>query len=80
MIPKSVKILEDGWCNYAKKFNRLSVSPYNTNFSYLDDKHKIIVGKSDPCSTIYDIIVFANRDVRQAIIPSYIKYISSYAF
>ena len=52
----------------------------NKNFKYLDDKHQIIVGKSDPQNDIFDTILFANRDIKVEFIPKNIKYIKPYEF
>lgn len=46
----------------------------------MDDDNKIIVGKSDPRSNVFDTIIFANRDIERAIIPKHIKYITKCSF
>ena len=48
--------------------------------NYLDSNGQIIVGKSDTNKEIFDTIFFASRDIEQATIPSYIKYIKPNAF
>ena len=46
----------------------------------MDSNGQIIVGKSDKNKEIFDTIIFANRDIRQATITSCIKYIKKGAF
>lgn len=56
------------------------ISLNNKNYKYLDEKHEIILGKSNKSKEDFDVIVFASRNIQEAIIPSYIKRINSYAF
>lgn len=46
----------------------------------MDEKHQIIIEKSDPNKEIFDTIIFANRNIKRAIIPNYIKHIKSHSF
>ncbi|KAK8841019.1 hypothetical protein M9Y10_027856 [Tritrichomonas musculus] len=79
-LPPSVEELQEGWCSYTFNLNKVTISPKNPNFKYLDDKQQIILGKSDKSSEIFDVLVFASRDVIKATIPSYVKHISSFCF
>ena len=79
-IPKSLQKLGDRWCSTTEKLITVDLSPENENFKYLDEDHKIILGKSDPNSKIFDVLEFACRDIKEVKIPSYIKIISSHAF
>lgn len=79
-LQKNVTKLKDGWCRELKNLNKIILSAENKNFAYLDEEQKIIVGKSDQKSDMFDIIFFAARDIINVFIPSSIKYISSYAF
>ena len=79
-IPQSVEAIENSWCHNEDKLNSVVISPSNKNFSYLDEKHQIIVGKSDTKGDIFDTIIFANRDIQQITIPKHIKYIKTHAF
>lgn len=79
-FPKSLEKLEDDWCSSTEKLKSIDLSPENPNFSYLDDNHKIIIGKSDPKNSIFDVLVFACRDIQTVIIPSFIKHICPSAF
>ena len=75
-IPSSL----EEWSAYDSNLKEITISPSNKNFGYLDDKHQIIIGKSDTKSDIFDTIVFANRDIEKATISKIIKYIKPYAF
>lgn len=78
-IPASVKELQEGWCNKTHYLKSISISPNNEYFKY-DDEHQIIVRKLTKESENFDVLVFANRNIENANIPSTIKHIESYAF
>lgn len=77
-IPSSVSNLYDGWCNETEYLNNLIIEQGNQNFKNCDEN--LIIGKSDVKSDIFDVLVFANRNIKTAIIPPYIKRIASYSF
>lgn len=77
-IPPSLCELKEGWCSGTPSLKNISISPQNKNFILFDDD--MIFGKSNSSSEIYDILVFANRDIKKAQVPSYIKRICSYSF
>lgn len=79
-IPKNIQKFDKGWCKGTDYLENVIISPDNKNFSYLDDDHKIVVGKSSPNNVGFDVIIFAGRGIEQVFIPSEIKYIDSYAF
>lgn len=81
-IPSTVEELQDGWCDGTSKLTNVAISPKNCHFKYLDSDNKIIIGKnkSDKCQDEYENIIFANRDVKEALVPSYIKHIKPFAF
>lgn len=74
-IPATVDEIEDDWCECTEKLTTVIISPKNKHFKYFDNEHKIIVGKSDNNSEIFDTIIFASRDITEATIPEQIKYI-----
>lgn len=77
-IPASLELLEDGWCSETKNLKYIKISPKNKNYMYIDNK--MIIGKSDPKSDIYDVLSFVRRDAKEIKIPSFIKYIHSSTF
>ena len=77
-VPSSVTELKDKWCRGMKILDKVTIMPNNPIYKNIDDK--MIVGKSDPKSDIYDILVFARRDIEEAKIPSFIKQIAPFAF
>ena len=79
-IPEKVTYLEDGWCLGAICLSDISISPKNKNFKFLDNQKNIIVGKPNPEINVFDLIIFASREIKEAFIPSYIMKISSAAF
>lgn len=52
--------------------------PNNKNYKNLDDI--FVIGKSDLKSGDFDTIVFVSRNVKNVIIPPFIKIINSYSF
>lgn len=46
----------------------------------MDDEHQIVVGKSDTNQEIFDVIIFASRNIKHVTIPKYIKCKYSNAF
>ncbi|KAK8892608.1 hypothetical protein M9Y10_029847 [Tritrichomonas musculus] len=77
-IPTNVVELKDGWCSNITNLTQILISPKNKNFKLIENK--MIVGKSNPKSDVFDVLEFACRDIKEAKIPSDIKYISSYCF
>ncbi|KAK8871265.1 hypothetical protein M9Y10_006981 [Tritrichomonas musculus] len=77
-IPSTLIDLQEDWCYGINNLSNVNISPDNPRYSLLDKK--FIVGKSIIESDIFDILVFCFRNAKFASIPSFIKYIDSYAF
>lgn len=77
-IPKSLVQLDDGWCSETPKLTNIKISPENPNYKLIEDK--IIIGRDDPESEQYDLLIFASRDIEDITIPNYIKKIGRNAF
>lgn len=77
-IPSNVSEFKDGWCDSANMITKVEVSPKNPNFMCCDEK--LIIGKSDNQSDIFDVLFFVCRDVENVKIPSSIRRIASHAF
>ena len=77
-IPQNLTELVNGWNNNAYDLNSLEVSPLNKNFQYKNKK--FLLGKSDPKSDNFDVLLFTNHNISAAFIHPYIKIISEYAF
>lgn len=77
-IPSSLTQLEDGWCRSLGFLNKISISPKNKSFIYFENS--FILGKYWESNKNYDVLIFARRDIESAIIPPFIKHISSYSF
>ena len=78
LLPPSITKLCDGWIHSdsgVKKVKMISNNQYYKNY----DKD-FIIGKSDPTSDEYDVLVFANRFITEYTVPSFIKQISSNCF
>lgn len=72
-LPSKVCELEEGWSNSASK--KITIDPKNKHFKNYEDK--LILGKSDNKSDIFDVIVFAQKEIKTITIPPYIKKIES---
>lgn len=79
-IPSNLQVLEDGWCKKATRLKNICISSNNKCFGYLDDKHKIIVGKTNQQNDFFDILICVLPNAKNISIPSTIKYIHSYSF
>lgn len=77
-IPASVEELEEGWCMDTGNLIHISISPNNRRYRIFNNK--FIIGKSTQSIDEYDVLIFACRDIKQAIIPSTINHISSFSF
>lgn len=79
-FPSSLEKLDDSWCYNVPNLNNINIFQKNENFKYLDEKHQIVIGKSEQKNEFFDTLVFACRNIEEVFIPAEIKHISSYAF
>ncbi|KAK8897379.1 hypothetical protein M9Y10_015325 [Tritrichomonas musculus] len=77
-IPSNLIELKDEWCHGLNNVNKIFIMPNNPRYMCIDDK--IIVGKSSLEKSNYDELVFARRNIKKVVIPSFIERISPYAF
>lgn len=75
-IPPSTQFLTDGWCSFTSNLTKITLSPQNRYFSFIENKY--IIKKSDKKND--DIIVFACRDIEEINVPSFIKRIAANSF
>lgn len=62
----------------CKKLKYIDFDSNKINFKKY--RNNLFIGKSDMNSDIFDRIFYSNRNIQQAIIPSFIKVISGNAF
>lgn len=79
-IPSKVDTLEDGWCKKTAFLQQIYVSPNNKNFKFLEKNEKVIIGKSNSKSEIFDVVYMSFGEVGEVTIPSEIREIKPYAF
>lgn len=77
-IPKNIVEFQEGWCIGLSKLNKISISPLNHNFQYINDH--IIIGKLNENENQFKKIIFARRDIKSATIPSHIEQIGPLSF
>lgn len=79
IIPSTVEVLEEEWCNEADSLSNIIILPCEKEniMCYQDE---FIFGKLDINTDIFDILYFASRDIQSATIPSFIRIIGSNAF
>lgn len=70
--------LQPGWCYETRNLNKITISPLNHRYS--EYKGQFILGKTDENSDSFDTLLFANRNIQFAQIPSFINKISDCAF
>lgn len=79
-VPSNVEDVGDAWLGDVSELSTIKISSSNKYFSYLDDDHNIIVGKSSKSNENFDTIIFASHEIEKAFIPATIKYINSFSF
>ncbi|KAK8836917.1 hypothetical protein M9Y10_037443 [Tritrichomonas musculus] len=77
-IPDNLVEFGENWCISTPNLVEVKISQNNKNFKYYEDKY--LIGKSDIKSETFDVLYFVRRDIEEAIVPSFIKFISSSAF
>lgn len=78
-ILSCVEVFQEGWCFNTVNLAKISIIPAKKkNIFYFDNK--FIIGKTSLNSNNFDLLIFAQRCIENAIIPSYISKISSYSF
>lgn len=76
-LPASVAGLDRGWCFELPGLTKVRVHESSRRYKM---RGKFIIGKSDPKSDRFDVLVFACRDMKSAVIPPSIARIDPYAF
>lgn len=77
-IPSKLVELGENWFADTVKLKQININPNNPNFTVYDDK--FVLRKSNPQNEIFDVLIFANRDLETAFIPNFIRIIGSYSF
>lgn len=78
-IPSSIIYFKEEWCTQTCNIYDINIFTSNkVNIICYDNK--LILGKSNPKSDVFDILFFARRDIENILIPPFIKQIASYAF
>lgn len=78
-LPSCVSEFKSNWCSYTKNVENIKIIP-NEIKNIISYEDKFILGKSNPKSDIYDVILFAIRSLTEVEIPSFIKQIGKSAF
>lgn len=77
-IPANVSDLREKWCSGTSKLTSITISPSNKFYKYLNDAY--IMSEMSPESGTFDVLHFARRDIKEAIIPKDVKMIDANAF
>lgn len=70
---------EECFCS-TTNLEKVNISPQNKNLTYLDFERMIVIGKSDPSKSAFDVLIFVSRSYIQMIIPNTIRIINTSAF
>ena len=73
-IPSTVEKFHKG-CFTCETLKNIVVSPLNKQIKNFDGNRKLILGKSDKNKDCFDSIIFACCDIKNPIIPKFIKII-----
>lgn len=77
-IPPNLVKINEGWVAGTNFLNEINVLPNNPNFMCYNNQ--FLLGKSDPEKANFDVLIFSVRNIKKAIIPSFIEIISDNAF
>lgn len=77
-IPSSVEELQDGWYFGLDDLTEIKIGAKNKNFMIYD--RNLLLKKSNPKSDIFDILIFACKNIENATIPPFVKVIDKFAF
>lgn len=76
VLPSSVEVLNDGW---STNLNCIEVFQ-NGNENIMNYKDIFILGKSNLQNDKFDVLLFAQKNIEEVTIPSFVKCISKYSF
>ncbi|KAK8843557.1 hypothetical protein M9Y10_024614 [Tritrichomonas musculus] len=76
-VPSCVE-LKNGWNNNMSKMKEIII--FDKKRENMKIYKEFVLGKSDCGSDEFDIFLFALPHIRKVTIPSFVKYIASYAF
>ncbi|KAK8864035.1 hypothetical protein M9Y10_011729 [Tritrichomonas musculus] len=76
-IPPTVEVIEKGWCMSLSNMSKFTIMP---NKNFLNYNGDYILSKSDTESDIFNVLIFARRDIVTAKIPSSVKVIACGSF
>lgn len=77
-IPPKILNLHEGFFAGTECLINIIMMPNNNRFLYY--QNDLLLGKSDSKSDVFDILIFARRDIKKVTILPSIKKIAAYAF
>lgn len=84
-LPKTIDLLEDGWCKETLDLVNLAVAPNNPRYFLFDNQ--LLLGDYSHCwyETEGDenpgfLLIFANRNIEKALIPYSVRHVGYAAF
>lgn len=78
-IPSCVS-LDSKWCCYATNLVKVKVIETGKKCNIIDYDQKLILGKSNEASEIFDVVLFAQRNQEKITIPNFVTKISPFSF
>lgn len=77
-LPASVEQIDECCFSSTSNLREVEISPENKRFKLIEGKY--VVKESQPGSGVFDVIIFARRDIESVSILPSIKVIDDYAF
>lgn len=77
-IPPSVKYMKNGWCNSLHELNEIEISPDNQHFIFYNNE--FLLGKSSDNIEKFDVLHYAQFDIKEAVIPAQVSVIKQRSF
>lgn len=78
-IPSDILELKNGWCCQLKEVKEIKIIKREQQNIALYN-NKILIGKSDVKSDVFDVLLFVPKEIKSFTIPPFIKRIGSYSF
>ena len=80
-IPANFDVFENGWSYNTPYLSNINISKDNKKYKELNGLVLLNSTNSDKdCDEKYDTIVFTKRNIKNVIVPKYVKFVGSYSF
>ena len=79
-IPSKLRLFGHDWCHETRFLNIVTIDPENKYFKKYEKNQKLVVGRLNENEINDNILLFAERNIKEVEIPSFISCISNNCF